>query len=45
LHREKVNEALIELIMLGREGKLKVKPGYDGVYGEVLLAPKQATLI
>lgn len=45
LIREKMNDTLIELIMLGREGNLKVKPGYDGVYGEVLLAPKQATLI
>ncbi len=45
LIKEKVNDILIELIMLGREGKLKVKPGYDGVYGEVLLSPKQATLI
>lgn len=45
LIREKMNETLIELIMLGREGKLKVKPGYDGVYGEVVLAPKQAILI
>jgi uncharacterized protein (TIGR00375 family) len=45
LIKEKINETLIELILLGREGKLKVKPGYDGVYGEVVLATKQATLI
>jgi uncharacterized protein (TIGR00375 family) len=45
LIREELNEKLIELIMLGREGKLKVKPGYDGVYGEVMLDGVQATLI
>jgi uncharacterized protein (TIGR00375 family) len=45
LIHEKMNDILIELIMLGREGKLKVKPGYDGIYGEVLLTPKQATLV
>jgi PHP family Zn ribbon phosphoesterase len=43
--QEKLNNDLIELIMLGREGKLQVKPGYDGVYGEVLLKPKQLTLV
>jgi uncharacterized protein (TIGR00375 family) len=31
------NELLIDLIVLNREGKIKVKPGYDGVYGEALL--------
>jgi len=31
------NELLISLIMRNRVGKIKVKPGYDGVYGEVLL--------
>ena len=45
LMQEKLNEDLIELILLGREGKLQVKPGYDGVYGEVLLKPRQSTLI
>ncbi len=42
--QEKVNDKLIELILLGREGKLKVKPGYDGVYGEVLPPEAQAKL-
>ncbi len=42
---EKLNNDLIELIMLGRDGRLEVKPGYDGVYGEVLLKNKQLTLI
>ena len=40
-----VNEMLIDLIMKNREQKLKVKPGYDGVYGEALLGEKQATLV
>jgi PHP family Zn ribbon phosphoesterase/intein/homing endonuclease len=29
-----VNSKLIKLILLNRQGKIKVKPGYDGVYGE-----------
>jgi len=37
LEKEDVNKILIDLILLGREGKLKVKPGYDGTYGKVLL--------
>lgn len=35
---------LAELILVNREGKLKVKPGFDGVYGEVLMPEKQARL-
>jgi PHP family Zn ribbon phosphoesterase len=27
------NEKLVELILKNREGKINVKPGYDGVYG------------
>ncbi|MDD5700249.1 MAG: endonuclease Q family protein [Candidatus Nanoarchaeia archaeon] len=42
--QEKLNDKLIELIILGREGKIKVKPGYDGVYGEVLPPEAQAKL-
>ncbi len=38
------NPRLVELIMLGRENKLKIKPGYDGVYGEVMLQEKQGKL-
>ena len=37
------DETLIELIMLNREGKLEVKPGYDGEYGEVIL-PKHISV-
>lgn len=42
--QEEVNEKLIELIISGRDGKLRVKPGYDGVYGEVLENDSQAKL-
>ncbi len=28
------NEKIAEAIMNNREGKIKIKPGYDGVYGE-----------
>ncbi len=45
LMREKVNDKLIDLIMQGRKGKLKIKPGYDGVYGEVLPGDIQSTLV
>ncbi len=31
------HEKLVKLILLNREGKLKIKPGYDGVYGEIVL--------
>ena len=31
------DETLIELIMLNREGKLGVKPGFDGEYGQLIL--------
>ena len=40
----KDDEKLVELIMLNREGKIRVKPGYDGVYGEALIGEKQAKL-
>ena len=32
-----VNKKLVETIMKNREGKLKVQPGYDGVYGKLIL--------
>ncbi len=38
------DEKLVELIILNRGGKIKVKPGYDGVYGEALLQEKQEKL-
>ena len=35
---------LVALILQNRLGNIKVKPGFDGVYGEALLGEKQATL-
>ncbi len=40
-----VDFKLVELILLSREGKIKVKPGYDGEYGQVLMPEKQQKLI
>ncbi|MEM2956209.1 MAG: endonuclease Q family protein [Candidatus Pacearchaeota archaeon] len=37
------DEKLIKLIMLNRNGKIKIKPGYDGVYG-TLIIEEQAKL-
>ncbi|HRZ85899.1 MAG TPA: endonuclease Q family protein [Candidatus Paceibacterota bacterium] len=34
---EKISDNLVDLILKNREGKIKVKPGYDGVYGEAIL--------
>lgn len=42
--KEKTDEKFVDIILKNRDKKLKVKPGYDGVYGEVLLGEKQATL-
>jgi len=35
--KDVANEKLVKVIMLNREGKVKIKPGYDGVYGEIVL--------
>jgi len=40
-----VNEKLAELILLNRDAKIKVAPGYDGEYGKALLGEKQGTLL
>ncbi len=32
-----VHEKLAKIIIINREGKLIIKPGYDGVYGEIVL--------
>ena len=34
---KKINEKLADAIIMNRQGKIKVKPGYDGVYGVPLL--------
>lgn len=44
LMRNIKDQNLTEIILLNRQNKLKIKPGYDGVYGEVLLPEKQKTL-
>jgi len=41
---KKIDNKLIELILKNRKGKIKVKPGFDGEYGKVLMEEKQATL-
>lgn len=38
---EIVDKKLVEIILLNREGKLKIKPGYDGVYGQIILNENQ----
>ena len=35
--KQLVSEKLAKLIIANRQGKIKVKPGYDGVYGEALI--------
>lgn len=39
------DEKLVELIVRNRDGKIKIKPGYDGVYGEAMLAEMQKKLV
>jgi len=43
IHAE-IDEKLIELILRNREGKIKVKPGYDGVYGVAQMSGEQKKL-
>jgi len=31
------NEKIVEIIIKNRNGKIKMQPGYDGVYGKILL--------
>jgi len=42
--KNKVDEKLIRIILKNRQGKIKVKPGYDGVYGKAVLDEVQGTL-
>ena len=44
LIKENVDDKLIDLILRNRQGKIKVKPGYDGVYGVAQFAEEQKKL-
>ncbi|MAG11174.1 DNA helicase UvrD [Candidatus Pacearchaeota archaeon] len=44
LIRANVSEKLVDLILKNREGKIKVKPGYDGEYGVAQLEEEQKKL-
>ncbi len=35
LHEAKLDAALVDIIMLSRLGKLRIRPGYDGEYGTI----------
>jgi len=36
--KAEVDSKLVEVILLNRTGGLKIKPGYDGTYGEIIFA-------
>jgi uncharacterized protein (TIGR00375 family) len=42
--KKNIENKIIELIMKNRDGKIKVKPGFDGEYGKALLGERQVTL-
>jgi len=42
--KKEVNGKLIALILKNREGKIKVKPGYDGLYGVAQIGEEQEKL-
>jgi uncharacterized protein (TIGR00375 family) len=42
---KEVDDKLIYLILRNMEGKIKVQPGYDGVYGKAVIGEKQVTLV
>ncbi|MBI4116733.1 DNA helicase UvrD [Candidatus Pacearchaeota archaeon] len=39
--KKETDENLTELILKSRDGKIKVKPGYDGEYGKVLIGERE----
>lgn len=43
--KENIDAKLIGLILKNRNGNIKVKPGYDGAYGQAVLNEPQSTLI
>ena len=44
LLEKQFDEKLVELILLNRQGKINVKPGFDGEDGKIILKEKQMTL-
>ena len=40
LLEKQFDEKLVELILLNRQGKINVKPGFDGEYGKIILKEK-----
>ncbi len=44
LLKKEIPEPLAELILLNRQNKLELIPGYDGEYGKILLPKTQSTL-
>ncbi len=50
--RKELNNKVVDVIMKGRQGTIKIKPGYDGVYGEPIFEesetetkPRQKSLL
>lgn len=41
---KKVDKPIIDLILKNRKGGIKVKPGYDGLYGVPVIGEEQSTL-
>ena len=44
LKKMQMEDNLNKIIMLNRKGKIKVKPGYDGNYGEIIEQEEQKKL-